>query len=123
MVVAAPGWREGSWAAFPVLSGGGHGPSGCSGVDFEHGEAGQVVGDGEEGEVGVDLDGAAHPGSSSTVFAGHQVPEFAFHFGSGRPVAGDPGRVLLLLAGISQALLVATDPDPAAIAGSAALRP
>ena len=34
----------------------------------ELGEAGQVVGGGEESEVGVDLGSAAHPGAATAVF-------------------------------------------------------
>ena len=74
-------------------------------MDFEYGEAGQVVCHREEVEVGVDFELAADPGSSSAVFAAHQMPDLALDFWSGRAVVRAPGGVLLLGAGIGEALL------------------
>ena len=77
---------------------------------------------GKQVEVGVDLVASAHPGSSATVFAAHQMPQLSFHLRAGGPVVRDPVRVLLLLPGIGQALLVPTHGDRASVAGSGALR-
>ena len=51
------------------------------------------------------------------------MPEFAFHFWPGAAVVLAPRRVLLRGAGIGQLLLVATDPDAAALGGVGALSP
>ena len=72
---------------------------GC-GPESEHGEASEVVGCGEEVEVGVDLGLPDHAGSASAVFSVHQMPEFAFHFWPGAAVVLTPRRVLLRGAGI-----------------------
>src|SRR3990172_936710 len=71
----------------------------------------QVGGGGEEVEVGVDFGFASDPGPAPSVFAAHEVPEFAFDLGSGGPVVGDPFGVGLLVAGVGEALLVAADPN------------
>ena len=88
----------------------------------EHGQPCEVDRGGEEAEVGVDAVGAADPGSSSAVFAAHQVPELAFDLGSGGPVVGDPGRVGLPGPGVGQCLLVRADADRAPGLGGGALR-
>src|SRR6266404_85200 len=56
----------------------------CDGPSFggrlhpEGGEAGDVVGSGQELEVGGDLGSAAHPGAATAVLAAHEVGELAF---------------------------------------------
>jgi hypothetical protein len=92
-------------------------------VHAEDSEAGEVVCGGERVEVGVDFASAAHPGPPATVLAAHQVTEFAFHLGSGRPVVHDPLGVFGLPAGISEALLEPAHRDRATSGGLGALRP
>src|ERR1700738_1468314 len=104
-----------------VCSRRGHGPSGVRRAQSEHGEACEVVGCGEEVEVGVDLACAAYSGSSPAVFASHHVAELAFDFGSGGPVVVGPGGVLLVIAGIGESLFVAADADGASTSGVGAL--
>ena len=60
------------------------------------GEAGKVVGGGEQVEVGVDLSASSHPGSSAAVAPSHEVTELAFHLGPGGAVVVTPLRVLRL---------------------------
>ena len=96
-------------------------PSGGRRTQPEHREAGKVVCAGEKAEVGVDLAPAAQACSSSAVFASHQVTELAFDLGAGRSVVLSPLGVLLLMAGVGETLLVATDSDGAAALGVGAL--
>lgn len=81
----------------------------------EHRETRQVVCSGEEVEVGVDFGLAPHPGSAPAVAATHQMTDFAFDFGTGRPVVGSPVGIVLLLSGISETMLVASNTDPVGV--------
>src|SRR5690606_17710516 len=72
-------------------------------------------------EVGVDLGVAAHPGAASTVAAEHEMGEFAFDLGSGRPVVIPPPWTLLAGAGLGQVFLVTADADGAALGVGGAL--
>jgi hypothetical protein len=56
----------------------------------ESGQAGEVDGGGEEGEVGGDSPGAAHADAASGVAVADKVGEFSFGLGSGGPVVGLP---------------------------------
>ena len=77
-------------------------------------QAGQVVGGGEQVEVGGDFGPSSHSCSSPAVASSHQVSELAFDLGSGGPVVGDPLGVLRLGAGFGQDRLMAADVDSAA---------
>jgi hypothetical protein len=64
---------------------------GCSEVS----ETCQVDFGGKAAEVGTDFVGATNACSSSSVLASHEVAEFSFDLGPGRPVVGDPLGLLL----------------------------
>lgn len=87
--------------------------------EAEGGESGEVDGGGEEGEVGGDAVPAAYAGASAAVAAAHEVGDFAFDFGSGGPVVGLPGGILL--AGGGEVGFVVADGDAAAGLGVGAL--
>ncbi len=94
-----------------------------TGGDAEDAEASQIDRGGQEGEIGGDLGGAADPGSSAAVSAAHQVRDLAFHLGSGGAVVREPLRCGLALPGLSEAALVAPDPDAATARRFGALGP
>ena len=89
-------------------------------MESEHGETRQVVGGGEEVEVGVDFGLASDSGSPAAVAASHQVGDLAFDFGSGGPVVGSPVGIVLLLSSSGETLLVTPDTDPATSLGGGA---
>src|SRR5665811_1127777 len=91
-------------------------PVGCR-DESEGGEACQVGGGGEKVEVGVDFGSSPDPGFTAPVGAAHHMAEFAFDFGSGGPIVGDPAGILGLVAGLGETLFVAADPDAAAVFG------
>src|SRR3979490_2219313 len=123
--VISRGWFHGRLAAGPgaevTASWRSCLPSGDARAETEHGETGQVLGGGEQVEVGVDFSFAADARSSSAVLASHHVAELAFDFGPGAPIVGGPFGVLLLLAGVGEALFVGTDSYGAPALGVGAL--
>jgi hypothetical protein len=90
-------------------------------VQSEYGKTRQVVCSGEEVEVGVDFGSAPDSGMAPAMPAAHQVTDFAFDFGTGGPIVGSPGGVLLLTTGISKTVLVTSDTDPTSACGCGAL--
>src|SRR6266508_5210006 len=104
----APSWRD-------------RRPSGDRRAEPEGGEASEVLGGGEKVEIGVDFAGATDACSSPAVLASHHVTELALDLGAGGPVVRRPLGVLLLGAGIGEALLIAADSDGAAPLGVGAL--
>src|SRR5450631_113158 len=79
----------------------------------EYGQACEVDSGGEQGEVGGDLGLSSDAGAAPAVAAAHQVPDLAFHFGSGGPVVRDPVRVALTCPGRGELLFVEPDADAA----------
>ena len=72
-------------------------------------------------KVGGDLGLAASPGAAPAVAAAHQVPDLAFHLGSGAPVVRDPARITLPVTGRGELPLVVADHDAASAARCGAL--
>jgi len=62
-------------------------------VDPEESETGEVVSGGEQPEVGVDANPAAHPGPSAPVTASHEVGELALDFRARGSVVVVPRRI------------------------------
>ena len=87
----------------------------------EYGKTRQVVCSGKEVEVGVYFGSAPNAGSPSAVVVAHQVTDFAFDLGTGRPVVGSPCGILLKAAGVGETVLVTSDTDPASALGCGAL--
>ena len=106
---------------FRVWSAGGCPSGGGLEVEAEHGEPGQVVGGGEEVEVGVDFGSAPDPGSPPAVAAAHQMAEFAFDFGSSSAVVGDPDGVVSLASCSGETVFIAADRDATPTCGFGAL--
>ena len=110
------------------LRGGGSGcscdpPGSCGAAsDTEDGEAGEVVGGGEQVEVGVYLSASSYPCSPAAVAASHQMSQPTFDLGSGLAVIIQPGRVLGVSARLGQARFVAADLDGPSPIGGGALR-
>lgn len=105
MEEAGSAWLVGAEGAEVASLRRGHRPSGHRRANPEHGEAPEVLGGGQEVEVGVHFAPAADACSSPAVAAPHHVAELGLDLGAGGPVVGCPLRVLLLGAGIGQALL------------------
>jgi hypothetical protein len=80
-------------------------------ADAEDGEAGEVVGGGEQVEVGVDFCASSDSCSSAAVAASHQVSEFAFDLGAGLTVVVSPLGIVRMSAAFSQESFVAADLD------------
>ena len=96
------------------------GPSGGLGVQPERREACEVVGCGEEVEVGVDFGSASHAGSAASVPAAFEVGEAAFDYGPGGVVVGLPGGGSLAVAGVGEDSFVFADADGSAAFGRGA---
>ena len=94
----------------------GDGPSGGCGVESEDTETREVGCGGEKVEIGVDFGSAPDPGTAAAMSSAHEMTDFAFDFGSGRPVVGSPVGVVLEPSGVGEAMFVASDTDtPAAL--------
>jgi hypothetical protein len=91
-------------------------------VESEHAETRQVGGGGEEVEIGVDFGSPSDAGSSAAVSSAHQVTEFPFDFGSGRPIIRDPVGVVLLTPSIDETVFVTPDTDTPTSLGIGAFR-
>ena len=109
------------WDIEVAFSCGRHRPSVGGMSQSEYSETRQIVGGGEEVEVGVDFGLASYPGSPPAVAAAHQVADFAFDFGSGGPVVGFPAGILLLTPSSGETVFVTADTNAASVFGVGAL--
>ena len=102
------------------LHGFGFPTEGCP-VDSEHGETCQILGSGEEVEVGPDLRLASDPCPAPPVATPHQVADLAFDLGAVGSVAIKPFRVLLPMAGFGKTSFMRSDSNAATARGLSAL--
>lgn len=84
-------------------------------VQAEAREAGQVVGGGEQVEVGGYACDSSHASSPAAVSSPHEVPELAFDLGSGRSVVGGAVGLGLAPAVLGEFGFVEADADLAAV--------
>ena len=93
------------------------------GLPVQGGESVQVVGSGEEVEVGVDFGAPPDPGSAAAVAAEHQMAEFPVDFRPGRTAVARPVGVGWLVAGFGEGGFVAADVDGGTRLGGCAVFP
>ena len=82
-------------------------------MDSENGETRQILGGGEEVEVGPDFRLASNPCPTPPVAPPHQVTDLAFDLGAVGSVAIEPPRILLPMASCGKMSLMRSDEDAA----------